>query len=426
MSQRRYQNIAAVVCGNTLEYFDMLLYAQLLVVITPLFFPNSDPLIQKLESITSFSIAFLIRPIGSLLFGYLGDFFGRTIALTISLTLMAMSTLTIGLLPTYEQIGVSASTAILICRLIQGFSASGESVGASIYLVEIASPKRKCLLSSLVHVSTSFGGAIAAAMGFFFTVLLGEQKGWQYPFMIGGGIATIGFYMRYKLKETKDFCRARNETKLSFKDIFQKYKVNIFAIAGISTLDSAVFYLVFIYIPDFFKNELGLSVSYILGHSMIVLLFDMSFCVFIANLGDKFGSKKVVQFANLAFLIIAFPLFWLLASYKTYWVVTFVQLVLVSVGFGYSAPIRPFLVSLFPTIGRYTGYAFGWYLGRSLILGLSGYLFLFLSNYFSHIGPSLLLFLCAFISYFSLKIAQPYIEKSHESPDIIKASVQAV
>jgi predicted MFS family arabinose efflux permease len=267
---------------------------------------------------------------------------------------------------------------------------------------------------------------LAAVMGFAFIRLLGEKEGWKYPFMIGGGIATVGFYMRYRLKETRTFCKAKAKIQkgstLSFREIFKTHRKNIAVVAGISFLDSAAFYLAYVYIPDIFRRDLGLSAASVMGHNTIMMFFDMVVCVIFAGLGDRYGSKKIAMPSCLMIMLLAFPIFLFMTMYKSYACLTVAQVMIIFIAVSYFAPLRPFMASLFPAIGRYTGYAFGWYLGRSIVLGVGGFICLFLKQGLGDIGPAIFLTCCALISFLSLRYAVPHGEPLNNDDDLEKES----
>ena len=163
------KNIFAVVIGTALEYYDYVLYMHFIIILSPLFFPNKDPNVNLLLGFASFTIGYIARPLGGIIFGHIGDRIGRKKAISFAIIFSTIGTCSIGLLPTYAQIGILAPVLLIIFRCIQCISVGGEVIGAACYLIENSNKNNKCLMSSYINASSAIAGTVAGILGFLFT-----------------------------------------------------------------------------------------------------------------------------------------------------------------------------------------------------------------------------------------------------------------
>ena len=207
--------VAAAVVGNVLEWYDFAVYAYMATVIAAKFFPASDEVTSLLSTFAAFGIGFVARPLGGILIGRLGDVRGRKTALLFTIALMAAGTVAIGLVPTYQTIGVAAPIFVVAARLVQGFSAGGEWGGSTAFIVEWAPPGRRGLYGSLQQCSVAggllLGSGVAALVNTFLPAAAVDSWGWRIPFLLGGLLGPVGLYMRKHIDETPAFRRSRQE-----------------------------------------------------------------------------------------------------------------------------------------------------------------------------------------------------------------------
>ncbi len=201
--------------GTFLEYFDLMLYVHLAVLLNELFFPKYDPFTTSLLSAAAFSSTYVLRPFGALLFGYIGDYLGRKTVVIITTFLMGISCVIIATLPTYAQIGITASWILVICCMIQGLAASAEACGAEIYLTESSSPPIQYSLVALITVFSAVGTTAALGIASIFTSthIYQNEFSWRTAFWFGSGIALIGSVARTSLKETREFVNRKKRLK---------------------------------------------------------------------------------------------------------------------------------------------------------------------------------------------------------------------
>ncbi|MEU9006000.1 MFS transporter, partial [Streptomyces sp. NPDC048551] len=192
--------VTAAALGNTMEWFDFGVYAYLAGTMGKVFFPSSSPGAQVVSTFATFAAAFLVRPLGGLVFGPLGDRIGRQKVLAATMIMMAASTFAVGFLPTYASVGFLAPLLLLVCRLVQGFSTGGEYAGATTYIAEYAPDRRRGFLGSWLDFGTFVGYALGSGLVTVLTLTLGEQGlqdwGWRIPFFLAGPLGLIGLYMR--------------------------------------------------------------------------------------------------------------------------------------------------------------------------------------------------------------------------------------
>ncbi len=384
------EQVAAVLWGNTLEYFDSLMYVHMMIIITPLFFPTHEPVALSLFAATGFSVNYLARPVGALMFGYIGDKLGRKPALYISITMMLLATGFIGILPVYAQAGIYASLALLILRFFQGISCSGEASGALIYLMESVPYEKRFFYSALYNATIISGGVIAALVITFSLHLLAAESAWRFPFQIAAVIGIAGLLMRYNLSETKEFKLYQlTERQVYLREIlFQKdYFISILRVAGFSSFDATTFWVCYVFMAELLKKHTGLETSQIVLHNGAIMIFQILSGFLIAQKAPLLGEKRLGLLATYALILAIFPLFLTLqATAYSYAMITLAQIIVITAGNAFVIATDPTRVFLFPVIGRFIGMAFGISLGRVLGYVIGAYL-LIASNYlFGPIG----------------------------------------
>ena len=220
LTREQKESIGLLQIGTFLEYFDLMLYVHMAVLLNELFFPETDPLTTRLIAALSFSSVFILRPFGAIIFGYIGDNFGRKLTVIITTTLMAVSCIIMYILPTYNDIGITASYIMILCRAMQGMSSMGEVIGAEIYLTETIKRPTIFPVVGFITVSLTLGGVAALAIASLATT---EGFNWRYAFLIGTIIAMVGGLARTRLRETPDFVNAKKE----IQSVFEKTGVDI-------------------------------------------------------------------------------------------------------------------------------------------------------------------------------------------------------
>jgi MHS family proline/betaine transporter-like MFS transporter len=367
MQSQKKVMIAGVV-GNALEFYDFSLYGFLTPILSTLFFPSSDPFVSVILAYSVFATGFLMRPLGAAFFGHIGDRYGRKMALSLSVILMAIPTTFIGLLPTYEDIGIVAPILLVICRLLQGLCTGGEYNGAAIFVMEHQKRNKSGFAGSVICASCSLGSLLGLGVAQLCLNMNLPTWGWRLPFLLGFLIGVIGLYIRRNLDESPQFDKVQNthETvKMPLLEAIKRQPISMLCIIGLAWLNGAMYYTCFVYLNTFLANELGWSLT----QSLPVLACGMIVYTIFAPIGgwiaDRFSITKVMGFAIGAIAVLAVPSFSYFHS-GNLWKILLAQILLSCFSAVFSGPLNAFMIKLFPTKDRYSGIAFSYSIGMAL------------------------------------------------------------
>lgn len=358
--------------GNGLEWYDYALYAQFAYIIGEKFFPQSEYV--EILTFAVFAVGSVARPIGGVLFGQIGDRFGRRAALVIGITLMAVPTAAIGLLPSYETIGLAAPIILIIVRLLQGFSLGGEFSGCIAYIVEHSPAKTKGLAGSASFVSMCLGILLGMFVAQGFKYYLSTEDlvswGWRIPFVTGLFIGLIGLYIRSHLSESPIYKAAKAQGLLSrtpLKETVTEYwRETLLAIILYINV-CAPFYTITVYVKNYMIN-LGYP-PHQEGFLCAAILITMTIAIPIsAYISDKIGRKPVILFSSIALILSTYPVFLSLHS-MNYTLAILSQMLFAAIVGSYMGPIPTLLVELFPTRVRFTGVAISYNLSVAIFGG---------------------------------------------------------
>lgn len=354
--------LLASLVGTTIEFFDFYIYATAAVLVFPtLFFPTADPGAATLQSLATFALAFFARPLGSALFGHFGDRIGRKATLVVALLTMGLSTVAIGLLPTYESIGIAAPLLLALCRFGQGLGLGGEWGGAVLLALENAPPGKRAWYGMFPQLGAPIGFFCSTGVFLWLTHSLDPQAfmtwGWRVPFLASAVLVFVGLYVRLSIHETPAFAEAmaRNErVRLPMAAIFRDHLRALIAGTFAAMATFVLFYLMTVFTLSHGTAVLGYGREPFLQMQMLgVLAFGITIPL-AAGLADRFGARRVVivvTVAIAAFGLLFAPLF----SAASPWATTgFLALGLALMGLTYG-PIGTLLAELFPTAVRYTG-----------------------------------------------------------------------
>ena len=297
--------------GNVLEWFDFAVYGYFAGDIGKQFFPQSSPDAQQLQTFAIFAIGFFARPLGSLALGMIGDRVGRRALLTLSIALMGGSTIVIGLLPTYQQIGVTAPLLLVVMRLIQGFSVGGEFTGSMVYTTESSSSLTRGLISSSTAAGTTIGFILGSGAAWLINSLLTPPQvlawGWRVPFLASIIFSILGWLLRRGLHETEEGRKAVEKRPPLVASLVADW-LPMLRTFGILAATNAAYYLTFTYVVERRKNLPG-------GGSVFLLANTLSlFAVLIAKpfggwLSDRVGRRRLMLVLNAAIVILIVPVF---------------------------------------------------------------------------------------------------------------------
>ncbi|KQE79843.1 MFS transporter [Acinetobacter pittii] len=354
----------ASLVGTTIEFFDFYIYATAAVIIFPhLFFPASSGSAAVLQSLATFAIAFIARPIGAALFGHLGDRIGRKATLVAALLTMGISTVCIGLLPTYAQIGIIAPLLLAVCRLGQGLGLGGEWSGAVLLATENAPEGKRAWYGMFPQLGAPIGFILATGSFLLLSAVIPEQAfmqwSWRIPFIASAVLVIVGLYIRLKLHETPAFQKVldkQKEVNIPFKEVLTKHtgKLILGTVAAICTF--VVFYLTTVFALNWGTTKLGYARGEFLELQLFATLCFAAFIPLSAIFAEKFGRKTTSIGVCIAAAIFGLFFSSMLESGNTLIVFLFLCTGLAIMGLTYG-PIGTVLSELFPTSVRYTGSA---------------------------------------------------------------------
>ncbi|MYU14704.1 glycine betaine/L-proline transporter ProP [Streptomyces sp. SID8361] len=326
--------VAATAIGNTMEWFDFGVYAYVAVTLGRVFFPADNPATQVVSTFATFAVAFLVRPLGGLVFGPLGDRIGRRRVLSTTMILMATGTFGVGLLPGYSSIGFAAPLLLLACRVVQGFSTGGEYAGATTYIAEFAPDQRRGFLGSWLDFGTFIGYSLGSGLVTVLTAAIGENGmvdwGWRVPFLVAGPLGLIGLYMRLRLEETPAFqqvaeraaqeaeaARAHGDTvpieearqsgRGRLKEIFTRHWQAVLICMGLVLMYNVTNYMVTSYLPTFMTSTLGKNATTAQVLVLGTMLFVVLAITVVGRTSDRWGRRPLFLFGSLGMVVVAVP-----------------------------------------------------------------------------------------------------------------------
>jgi len=360
--------VSSALIGATIEWYDFFLYGVVAgIVFNKLYFPGSDPLISTLLAYTTFAVGFVTRPLGGVIFGHFGDKIGRKSMLVLTLMIMGISTFLIGLLPTYEQIGIAAPILLLLLRVLQGMGLGGEWGGAVLMAYEYAPKEKRGFYASLPQVGLAIGLFMASGVVALLSWLCTEEQfmawGWRIAFLISIVMMAVGMYIRLHIKETPEFAaiKERNEaTSIPFMDMWRRYPGNILKGMGARYIDGVFFNVFAVFSISYLTNTLNISrTDAFLGvmASAVVMIFTIPF---FGRMADRIGRPKVYMWGSLITAVSAFPAFWLMTTSNGNMLVIWLAII-IPFGILYASVYGPEAVlfcDLFDAKVRYTGISF--------------------------------------------------------------------
>ncbi|WP_439032250.1 MFS transporter [Gordonia terrae] len=322
----------AAFVGTLLEYYDFSLYASAAsVVFAGVFFSGSSPFLGTLQAVGTFAIGFVVRPIGGVVLGSLGDRFGRKRILVLTLVLMGAATMLVGLLPGYDQIGWLAPLLLVVLRIVQGIGASAEYGGATLVAVEFAPRGRRGLLGSLPGMGAALGGVLGTSALLFFSTVMSEDAfmswGWRVPFLLSGLILAYGLWLRRSLPETPEFQRIEDTggtARTPVRDVItqQPKALLVVMLMAIGMTGIGYFYLVFM--GTFGANQLGLGSTDILIGLIAAQVANAMLIPVFGGLSDRVGRRRIIMAGFVYSAVFAWPAFLVLSEYDSavvFWVV---------------------------------------------------------------------------------------------------------
>ena len=372
--------------GNFIEWFDYASYSYFATTIALVFFPTDNHTV---------AISFILRPIGALFWGSYGDKKGRKAALAHSIMFMSGASFLIGCLPSYSVIGVGAPILLLLLRMVQGFSASGEYAGAATFLGEYAPTSKRGIYCSLIPASTAIGLLAGSTLATLMTANMNSSAmvgwGWRVPFLLAGPLGLIVLYIRTKLSdspvyqsmndalESKSAASADGQVVSKsgmfapLAELFHNHLKALIISFGACVLNAVGFYTVLTYLPTYLSDTVGMDATQS-GTITTICLVAYVFMVFgMGHISDKFGRKKVLIGACVAFIVLTVPAF-LILNTSQFWPVLLVELAMCATLTANDGTLSSYLTETFPTSVRFTGFAFSFNLANAIFGGTASFI----------------------------------------------------
>lgn len=369
--------VLASFIGTTIEWYDFFIYGTAAaLVFNRLFFPEFEELTGTMFAYATFAIGFFARPIGGIVFGHFGDRLGRKTMLVTTLTIMGVATFLIGVLPTYETVGILAPIALVALRFIQGLGVGGEWGGAVLMAVEHGHRGRRGLYGSCVQAGVPVGLLLATAVFAIFSSLPDEQFlawGWRVPFLLGIVLLGVGMFIRVRIMESPLFANVKSKQQmpsLPVLEVLRKHPGNVLLAMGARFAENASFYIFSVFVISYATGTLELQKNTVLTGIWLAAAVQFFAIPTFGLLSDRWGRRPVYLGGAVFIVLYAFPFFWLVNTQVNYlvWLAIILGLIGHSAMYG---PQAAFFSELFGTNVRYTGASLGYQVASPLAGGLA-------------------------------------------------------
>jgi len=372
----RARQIAAAVIGNALEWYDFIIFGNLTIVISRLFFPAESQYASLLLTTATFGVGFFMRPVGGILLGIYADRKGRKAALQLIISVMTVAIAMIALAPPYAVIGVAAPVIIVTARLLQGFATGGEFASATAFLVESGLPNRRGFYGSWQMVGQGLAALVGAILGALLTRNLAPESldswGWRVPFLFGLLIGPVGLYIRRHLEETRAFLQSREGPKktLGLGPILATHARPALACAGVVTAGTISFYVILLYMPTFASTQLRVTLGEAFTAQAIGLACMIAITPLFGALSDHVGRKPIMITALALYLVLLYPLFLWVHTNPSFRNLMIMQLVFCTLLGAFIGPFSTSMAEQFPARTRSTGMAVAY---NVAVMGFGGF-----------------------------------------------------
>jgi MFS family permease len=363
--------------GGGLEIYDFTIYIFFAPILSTLFFPHANSFVALLDILAVFAVGYLARPLGAFLFGHYGDKLGRKKGLLFTIALMALATTFMGLIPSYNSIGIAAPILLVILRFLQGIAVGGDLPGAITFVAEYAADHKRGLACGLIYCGVNIGLLLASGVSTLLIFLLPHPQlvtwGWRLAFMLGLAIGVVGFYLRRKIADTPYFERleAANEfARIPMLQVFRKNLKQFWQGSGLLCLFSMGIAQVFYYMPTYLHTVTHLPLATALTLNTISILIFSLFVPLAAYLSDKIGRKPVILLTAILFFVFSYPLYLLLNQPDlTSQLIALSCLAIITAGIIGTIPSA--LTEMFPTPVRYSGVSTTYNISFAIFGGLT-------------------------------------------------------
>ena len=376
--------IGASAAGTMIEWYDFYIFGSLAAIVSGLFFPSENPTAGFLLTLATFATGFAVRPFGAIFFGRIGDLVGRKYAFLVTLLIMGGATFVIGLLPTYQTIGIFAPIILVLLRLLQGLALGGEYGGAAVYVAEHVPDNKRGYYTSYIQTTATLGLFVSLGVILAVRTSMTEEDfrawGWRVPFLLSIVLVMMSLYIRLKLKESPLFTRLKNEGKTSatpLRDSLgnrKNWKVILLVLFGAAAGQAVVWYTGQFYALFFLQNVL--KVEFVRANIIVAVALALGtpFFIVFGALSDRWGRKKIMMAGNLIAALSYYPIYQAMSAYSNpvntpmLILLVFIQVIFVTMVYG---PIAAFLVEAFPAKIRYTSLSLPYHIGNGWFGGFT-------------------------------------------------------
>lgn len=374
---RRVAGASAI--GTAAEYYDFFAYGTAAVLFFgQLFFPNADPLISTLAAFATYAVGFLARPLGGIVFGHIGDKVGRKKALVITILIVGLGTFCIGLLPTYEKIGILAPIGLIFIRILQGFGVGGEQAGAVLMTAEYSPPARRGFFSSWVQIGAPAGFLLPSGLFALLTTLLSREEmldwGWRIPFLLSLLLVIVGLFIRLRIDESPVFAQIRATKAVETRPVVEVIRnfPGLIAKGVCAKLIEACAFAMFTVIVLAYGKANNLSESILLEAMIVAVVLEIFAIPLMGHLSDKLGRRPIYIAGALLQVICIVP-FFMAINLDNYFITQIAMIVVLTLGHSLCyAPQASYFPELFPTRIRCSGIALIWQIGSLIGSGVLG------------------------------------------------------
>ncbi|MGI4850669.1 MAG: MFS transporter [Janthinobacterium lividum] len=410
------KSLFAVIAGTALEFYDITLYGFFAVLLAPLYFPSTNPQISLLVSLGTFAAGFVMRPLGGLFFGYIGDCYGRKKALILAISLVSMPTFIIGFLPTYEAIGIIAPVILIICRLLQGLCVGGEYSGAAVFVSEQARFHQRGRAGGILCSAAFLGAILGSGIGALCTLNAMPSWGWRLPFILGGIMGLTALFYRQNIEESHDFeevSKTHQTVKFPLKEVWKQNKLSLFCTFAIGGSVQIPYYIVSIYMSLILQKKMGFSVSSGLMLNAGIMIIWMVLLPVAGHLSDRWDPFKLMEFSVISLIILAYPIFLVIDLYPSLTVMIAAQCLISGLGVWYMGVSPSLMPRLFPVRQRMSGMSIAFSLGQAIFSGTTPFIVTFLVSWLADDkAPAFYLIFTSFLGLVAIQMAKNILKNS--------------